>query len=149
VTVRLRHQESGSAIVEFVWLGLILLVPLVYILLAVFDTQRASYGVSAASRAAGRVFVLAPDQVSAYARADRAARVALADQGVDAGSAAVTISCRPDPARCLSPGAVVTVVVRTTQPLPMTPSLMGASRPSVTVDSTHTEPYGTFREDRS
>lgn len=143
------HDETGSAIVEFVWLGLILMVPIVYILLAVFDLQRASYGVSAASRAAGRAFVLAPDQGSGYARAQRAAEVALKDQGIEPGGVAVRISCTPDPERCLSPGAVISVAVRTSQPLPFIPSALGGSRPAVTVNGTHTEPYGTFREDRS
>lgn len=145
-----RHRdEAGSAIVEFVWLGLILMVPIVYILLTVFDVQRASYGVSAASRAAGRAFVLAPDQSAGYARAERAAQVALKDQGIEPGGVAVRITCTPDPDRCLSPGAVISVVVRTSQPLPLVPSALGGSRPAVQVNSTHTEPYGTFRGDRS
>ena len=45
----LRPAERGSAIVEFHFLGLLLLVPLVYVLLAVLDVQRASYGVTGRS----------------------------------------------------------------------------------------------------
>lgn len=141
--------EQGSAIVEFVWLGLLLLLPLVYVLVTAFEVQRASYGASSASRAAARAFVLAPDQPSAYDRARRAAAVALGDQGLGDKRADVTITCRPEPARCLSPGSVVTVVVAATQPLPLAPEVMGDARPQVTVDSRHSEPYGTFREDRS
>ena len=85
--------------VEFTWLVLLLLVPLVYLLLAVFDVQRASYGAAAASRSAGRAFVLAPDQQTAYARAEDAARVALADQGVDAPAAGVVVTLQPDTGR--------------------------------------------------
>lgn len=144
-----RRDEAGSAIVEFVWLGLILMVPIIYILLAVFDLQRASYGVSAASRAAGRAFVLAPDQANAHARAERAAEVALKDQGIDPADVAVRVTCTPDPDRCLSPGAVISVAVHTSQPLPLVPSALGGARPAVQVNSTHTEPYGTFRGDRS
>lgn len=144
-----RPDERGSAIVEFVWLGLLLLLPLVYVLVAAFTVQRAAYGVSAASRAAGRAFVLAPDEEAAYLRARHAARVALHDQGISRDQARVRIICEPSPAQCLSPGSVVTVVVRASQPLPLAPAVMGDSRPSVTVDSTHREPYGTFREERS
>lgn len=144
-----RRDDRGSALIEFIWLGLILLVPVVYLLLAVFSVQSASYGVSAASRAAGRAFVLAPDQPTAYARAQQAAAVALSDQGVDAGAVDLRVSCRPDPQRCLSPGSTITVVVGTARALPLVPDLLGGARPSVRVDSTHTEPYGTFREDRS
>ena len=144
-----RHEEQGSALVEFIWLGLLLLVPLVYLLLAAFDVQRASYGASAASRAAGRAFVLAPSQPVGYARAEAAARVALADQGIHGDRARVAVTCAPDPTRCLSPGSTVTVSVTVQQPLPVAPAVFGGSAPSVRVVSTHVEPYGAFREDRS
>ena len=71
-----RRGERGTAIVELVWLGLLLLVPLLYVVLAVFDTQRAAYAVSAAARSASRAFVTAPDQATAYARAEAAAGLA-------------------------------------------------------------------------
>ena len=140
--------ERGSAVVEFVWLVLLLMVPLVYLLLAVFDVQRASYGASAASRAAGRAFVLAPDQQTAYVRAEAAARVALADQGVDMSAAGVHVTCSPTPAQCLTPGSMITVAVTVQQPVPLTPDVLGDSRPTVRVSSSHVEPYGTFREAR-
>ncbi len=143
------RDDRGTALIEFIWLGLLLLVPLVYVLLAAFDVQRASYAVSAASRAAGRAFVLAPDQTSAYARAEAAARVALADQGIDAERSQLSVTCEPDPARCLAPGSVISVSVTVQQPLPIAPAVFGSSAPSVRVASTHVEPYGTFREDRS
>ncbi len=143
-----RRREHGSAVVEFTWLVLLLLVPLVYLLLAVFDVQRASYGASAASRAAGRAFVLAPDQQTAYARAEDAARVALADQGVDSSAAGVVVSCSPTPGACLTPGSRVTVAVTVQQPVPLVPGVFGSSVPTVRVSSTHVEPYGTFREAR-
>ena len=143
------RNERGTALIEFIWLGLLLLVPLVYILLAAFDVQRASYGASAASRAAGRAFALAPDQTSAFARAEAAARVALVDQGIDVERSALTVSCSPDPDRCLSPGSVITVSVTVQQPLPIAPAVFGSAAPTIRVASTHVEPYGTFREDRS
>jgi len=141
--------DVGTALVEFTWLALILLVPVVYVLLAVFDAQRASYAVSAASRSAGRAFVLSPDQGTAHHRAWEAARIAMADQGVEVTSDAVTVTCSPVPDQCLSPGAVVTVTVAVQQPLPLAPDVLGTSAPTIRVASTHSEPYGTFREDRS
>ena len=142
----MRRADDGSAMVEFVWLTILLLVPLVYILLAVFDTQRASYGVSTASRSAARAFLQSPDVATGEHRARQAARLALDDQGLDA--ATVRITCLPTPADCLQPGSSVRVVVRTTQPLPLTPSALGSQLGGVTVDSTHTEPYGSFRSER-
>ncbi len=142
------RSERGSAPVEFVWLVLLLMVPLVYLLLAVFDVQRASYGAAAASRAAGRAFVLAPDQQTAYARAEAAARVALADQGVDRSAAGVQVTCSPAPDQCLTPGSTITVEVTVQQPVPLVPDVFGDSAPTVRVSSSHVEPYGTFREAR-
>ena len=140
------NREDGTATIEFVWLSILLLVPFAYILVAVFDTQRASYGVSTASRSAARAFIQAPDVATGEQRARVAARVALDDQGRP--DASVRIVCLPSPADCLQPGSSVRVVVRTTQALPLTPSALGSQLGGITVDSTHTQPYGTFRRER-
>jgi len=137
------RTEDGSAVIEFIWLALLLLIPVVYILIAVFEVQRAAYGVSAASRSAARAFILAPDVPTAFDRADRAALVALGDQ--DVAGASVDITCSPTPADCLTPGSSVRVVVRMTQNLPLTPQALGDQLAPITVDSTHVEPYGSFR----
>ena len=143
------HDERGSALVEFLWLGLLLLIPLVYVLLSVFAAQSAAFGADVASRAAGRAFMLSPSQNQALTAAHGAARVALADQGIDAGRMDLSVSCSPDPERCLSSGSTVTVVVTVQQPLPLVPSMLGDNAPTIRLTSTHVEPYGTFREDRS
>ncbi|EFQ82798.1 hypothetical protein HMPREF0063_12007 [Aeromicrobium marinum DSM 15272] len=140
------RRERGSATIEFIWLTLLLLVPLVYVMVAVFDTQRAAYGVSAASQSAAQAFVRSPDVVTAERRARTAAQLALDDHGLPA--ATVTIACLPSTADCLAPGSKVRVLVRTTQPLPLTPAVLGDQVGAITVDSTHTETYGTYREGR-
>jgi hypothetical protein len=142
-----RRDDSGSAIVEFVWLGILLLVPLLYVVLAAFDTQRAAYAASAAARSAGRAFVTAPDQATGYARAREAVRLAYADQRLDRAPS-VTISCRPHPGQCLTPGSVVRTEVHSSVALPLMPPVLGADPPSIRVDSEHEAPYGTFREAR-
>ena len=71
-------DERGSAVLEFHFLGILLLVPLVYVLLAVLDVQRTSYGVTQAAREAARVYAATGDR----ARAEFAAQVALDDQRV-------------------------------------------------------------------
>lgn len=144
--IRPRSRDDGTATVEFIWLTLLLLVPLVYVLLAVFDTQRAAYGVSTASRSAARAFLQAPDVAAGEQRARLAAQVALDDQGLEVAS--VRITCLPSPGECLQPGSSVRIVVRATQPLPLTPQVLGAQLGGVTVDSTHTEPFGSFRAGR-
>ncbi len=49
-----RRGEDGSALVELVWLGILLLVPLLWIVVSVFEVQRGAFAVSGAARAAGR-----------------------------------------------------------------------------------------------
>ncbi|KAA1422519.1 hypothetical protein FE697_015405 [Mumia zhuanghuii] len=139
--------DRGSAIVEMTWLALLLLVPLVYVVLAVFEVQRSAYGVSAAGRAAGRAFSQAPDPATGRERAARAAQLVLEDHRIDDAATDVDIRCTGGP--CLSPGSSVVVTVTTRAHLPFVPDVLGGARPSVHLDSTHTEPYGRFREDRS
>lgn len=139
------RDEQGSAPVELVWLTILLLVPFVYVMLAVFDAQRAAFAVSSASKAAARAYVQAPDTVTADDRARRAASVALGDQRVEAD---VDVRCLPTPDACLQPGSSVRVSVSTVQPLPLTPSALGDRVGGVAVDSAHVEPYGSFREGR-
>lgn len=46
--------------VEFTLLAVVLVVPLAYLVLALFEVQRAAFATSAAAREAGRVFVVSP-----------------------------------------------------------------------------------------
>lgn len=146
--MRRRRDEAGTALVEFVWLGILLLVPLLYIVLAVFDTQRAAYAASGAARSATRAFVTAPDQVTAHARARAAATLAFRDQGIEGDGFELTLSCRPDPTACLTPGSVVVAEIQSSVALPLMPSALGADTPRITVDAVHRSPYGEFREAR-
>ncbi len=141
------RDQSGTALIEFVWLAILLIVPLLYIVLAAFDTQRAAYAASAAARSAGRAFVTAPDQTTGYERAREAVRLAYRDQRLDS-TPEVRISCRPDPRNCLTPGSVVHAEVHSVVDLPLMPAALGSNTPGIRVDSEHEAPYGTFREAR-
>ena len=143
-----RRGDDGSALVEVTWLSLLLMVPLVYILMSVFDVQRGAFGVTAASRAAARAYSLAESDVDGRSQARAAATLALRDQGIDDGELDVEISCRPEPARCLSPGSVITVVVRSRVVLPLAPSALGSDAPSFRLESTHEVPFGRYVEER-
>jgi hypothetical protein len=133
-------SERGSAIVEFHFLGLLMLVPLVYILLAVLDVQRASYGVTQAAREAGRIYVATGDEAAARL----AAQVALADQRLAAGGAEIVIRCSVTP--CYRPGAEVSVTVGSTVRLPFIPEVLaGAVHGQIPVDATHASVIDRFR----
>ena len=144
-----RRTERGTALVEVTWLSVLLLVPLVYIVLAVFEVQRSAFAVNAATRAAGRAYALAPSEGEAGERARAAAEVALEDQGLDLSRGSMAVSCDPDPGDCLSPGSVIHVRMRLHVALPLMPDALGGDTPSVRVDAEHSVPYGSFREDRS
>ena len=144
-----RHGEEGTALIEFSWLAILLLVPLVYVIVAVFDVQRTAYGVTAATRAAGRAYVLSPDLATAQARAYEAAAVALRDQGLDLSPGDLVITCRPTPDSCLQPGSSVLVELDLQVALPLMPSALGDQTPSVKVEASHLAPYGTYRQARS
>jgi Flp pilus assembly protein TadG len=144
--MRRRRDEHGSAVVEFSWLAILLMVPLVYVMLAVFDVQRASYGATAATRAAGRAFVIVPDGMTeddARARAFEAAQLAMKDQGMELSPGQLSITCNP---ACLQPGSTVTVTLDTEVRLPLIPDALGGEPPAIHISAGHTEPYGDYRE---
>ena len=101
----MRRGDDGAAALEFVTVAVVLMVPLVHVLLAVFAVQRAAFAVSAAAREAGRAYVTAPDAESAAERARAAADLALADQLP--GSPAADLSVDGS----LEAGGAVTVTV--------------------------------------
>jgi hypothetical protein len=136
-----RDRERGGAIVEFHLLGVLLLVPLVYVLLAVLEVQAAAFGVTQAAREAGRLFVATGDAGSARA----AARVALEDQGVQAGAASIAFRCSGDP--CYSPGSEVTVTVSTVVRLPLLPDVLAdAVNARIPVSATHGTVVDRYRD---
>ena len=146
---RRRRDQRGTALVEVTWLSILLLVPLVYVVLAVFEVQRSAFAVNAATRAAGRAYTLAPSEGEGTARARAAAAVALRDQGLDLRDGQLVLTCDPDPRDCLSPGSVVRVRMALPVALPLMPAALGGNTPSVRVEAEQSVPYGTFREDRS
>lgn len=142
-------DEHGSALVELVWLSLILLIPLVYILLTLVTVQRSAYGVTEAARAAGRAYVLAPNPATGRQRAYTAARVAMLDQGIVLPAADLTIVCHPTPASCLQPGSTVEVRISYQARLPVVPVLLGHNPATIAVSARHVEPYGSYRDSAS
>ena len=126
-------DEGGSAVVEFIFLGLLLLVPVVYLVIAVGQIQAASFAVVGAADAAAKVYAAAPDAVAAEENAADAAELALSDFGLQTDGMQIDISCSEV---CLAPGSTVTVGVRYAVPLPGLPWATGSP---VIVDSESTQ----------
>ena len=123
------RTDEGTASVEFITAGLILLVPLVYLILAMSAIQAASLSVEGASRQAVRVFVQGKSVADGRASAELAVEVALADYGVGAKHTKVTITCAPQPRKCLTRRGFVTVTVSTEVPLPLSPPALDLKTP--------------------
>lgn len=143
--IRRLARDEGSASIEFLTVGLLLLVPTVYLVLALSAIQGASFAVEGAARQASRVFVQADTVAQGEAAAARAIAVTLADYGLAAADADVVITCHPDPSDCLSRRGYVTVEIGTVVPLPLFPAVLDADIPlGVPLDSVATEQVSRF-----
>ena len=137
--------ENGNAILEFVFLAILLMVPLVYVLLTVFKVQAAAYAVSSAAREAGRVYATSTERDAAGPRAFAAANLVMADSNIALDPDDVTITCSSRP--CLEPGSQVNVVLRYQVPLPFVPGFFASRTPaSIQVTSRHLEVVDRYRE---
>ncbi len=129
------HRESGRAMVEFVFLGTLMLVPLVYLVLILAALQAGAFSATSAAREAGRAFTTASAESEALARGRAAAELSFEDFGVR-GSSGVTFACDGSP--CLRPDGRVQVTARVTVPMPLVPEfLSGAVPAAVPIEVTH------------
>lgn len=137
--MRSPRGDDGNALVEFSYLAIVLMVPLVYVLLTVFQVQRASFGVTEAARQAGRAYATAEDTTSGLARAQVAARLAMQDQGLACDSCLSSISGD------LEPDGQVVATVEFFVRLPVLASVLPTGRGGLRVDATHVAHVDRFR----
>lgn len=138
-----RRDEMGSAVVEFVFLGVVLLIPLIYLVMMLARLQAGSYAVSTAAREAGRAYVTTTVGESASARAEAAARIAFLDHSFQ-DSGRLTIACDGSP--CLRPEGLVETTATISVPLPLIPTFARRVIPlSVPVTATHLSTVDRFR----
>ena len=90
---RVSRVEDGNAPVEFIGWTVVLVVPVVYLLVALAQVQAASFAVASAADAAGRVLEVEEGE-AAMAHARVAVGLALSDQHMDADPAgALSLTC--------------------------------------------------------
>ncbi len=123
--------EGGSALVEFVFVALVVFVPLIYIIAGFSAVQRGVFASTAAAREAGRAIGTAPDPASGQQRALRAAELAVEDQSVDATDvriayAAAGVDCADSGGYTptLAPGEEFSVCVTVTVRIPLMPEFI-------------------------
>jgi hypothetical protein len=133
-----RRADDGSALVEFVFLAIVLLVPLVYVVLTAVSVQRAAFGMAAAARDAARAYATAGNDDLGERRAEAAVRLALHDQGVRWSPGSRVVECGP----CdYAPGSRFTVSLRAQVPVPLVPDWMCRGRcvAAISVSAQHSE----------
>ncbi|KRE79927.1 hypothetical protein [Arthrobacter sp. Soil763] len=135
--------ERGSAVVEFTFLSLLLMVPVVYFIITVGQLQAGSFAAVGAADQAAKVYVAQPDAAAGRAAAEQAVRLALADYGQPAENASLETSCVP--ADCTAPGSAVTATVRLTVPLPFIPFNDTLRLDAGHLTATATQVVGRFR----
>lgn len=117
------RREDGAAIIEFTFLAIVVILPLMYAVIGFSAVQRGIFAATAGAREAGRALSTAEDAATGLARAQYAAEIAVEDQAVDLTD--LDVGYAPDGADCaaagsyqpaLSPGerfvVCVTVVIR-------------------------------------
>lgn len=133
-------DEEGSAVIEFLALGLLLLLPAVWFLLAVAEVQASSYAaVGAADQAAKMHTTGDADPGERAARSEAAVTAALADFGIGADRAQISRQCSPG---CAAEGALVGYTVEIRVPVPLIPEVAGLQHRLVTVSASSTQVLG-------
>jgi len=128
-------SQSGSAVVEFVFLAVLMLVPMFYLVMVLARLQAGAYAVSAASREAGRAYVTAPVAEQATPRAHSAAGLAFADQGFES-EGSIEIGCDGTP--CLRPEGRVQTTATLWVPMPLVPAFFADIVPlQIPISATH------------
>lgn len=140
-----RRDERGSALVEFTWLAIILIIPLVWIVMSVFEVQRGAFATTAAARSAARAYALAPNDAMGEQRARTIVTHVLDDQGASGQQGEVRVACTTPP-NCHSGTSVITVTVRSRVRLPMAPAIFDHDLASFALTATHTVPIGQYVE---
>lgn len=135
------RQEEGNALVEFVVLAVVLLVPTLYLVLTLGGVQAAVFAADVIARDAARIHATESDPALASARSSAHAALVLEDFGLEAEDV-LTISCTEDP--CATPGGTVTASVRIPVPVPGLGPVLGGSGP-VAVTGVHSSPVDRYR----
>jgi Na+-transporting methylmalonyl-CoA/oxaloacetate decarboxylase gamma subunit len=138
--------DDGSAVVEFLGVALVLLVPLVYLVLVVGRLQAATFAAESAANEAVRVFVTAADQPDGERLAVAAVGMSFEDQHLPLAdpAGAVRLEC---PSGCGVADATVTGRVHVDVPLPGVPAFVRSHVPlSIGIEAHATGSFGRYAD---
>ncbi|WP_235565662.1 TadE/TadG family type IV pilus assembly protein [Microbacterium sp. Root166] len=137
--------ERGSAALEFIVVGLLMLVPLIYLVVTLGLIQGQSLGAEAGARHIARAVATAVDEADAEERADLVLDSVVREYGLDPDAVGLVLECRPAGATCPSAGATLVVTLRTAIALPLVPPVLGLDRlASVPVEASAAQKVSRF-----
>lgn len=123
--------DEGNAIIEFVFVAVLVLVPLIYLVVAVAAVQRVRLATTNAARDVGRAVATSDTPAEASVRAQAALRISLANEGLSPSQVVLRFvapgaGCETGApiAPTLEPGAEFQVCVIRHQKLPAVPSIL-------------------------
>ena len=134
--------DEGNAVIEFIIIGVLVLIPMAYLVLCVMRVQAATFASTQAVREAGRAFNSADSVRQGHVSARTAARLAFSDQGFEFPEAALRISCPASP--CLAAGSVAEISLNWQVLLPWIPAGL-SSEVSVPIEVNHLAPVDDYR----
>jgi len=120
--------ERGSAALEFILVGMLLLVPLVYLVVSLGLIQEQSLGAEAGARHIARALSTAEDADAAGQSVHLILRSVVEEYALDAEEVDLSLECRPAGGSCPEAGATLVVTVRTRVALPLVPPVLGLER---------------------
>lgn len=122
---RVWTDDGGSAALEFIFAGVVLLVPIVYLIIAMGQIQSHALGVETGARQLARAIATAENLDDADGRASLVTEAIAREYGIDPETVSVSISCDPVGDTCPQAGVTVRVVVSASAKLPLVPPVFG------------------------
>lgn len=133
------RADSGTAVIEFIFASIVLLIPVVYLMLAISQLQAASYATTSTAISASRI--AARDADPSERRAHQVADMHFTDFGLTGVPITIDYSCSGP---CGQAGSLITARVETKVSLPGFPLLFGTKHsPHITLRASHTDVVAT------
>lgn len=130
-----RRLDEGTALIEFIFGSVVLLIPLLYLLVALAQVQAGAYAAQSTAIDAARSAARYP--AAAQTTAHDIAALHFADHGLENADWQVDLTCSGS---CTAAGTRVTATVEARVPIPGIPAVLGETElPALTVRSTHSD----------
>lgn len=121
------RTDEGSASLEFLVAGLVLLVPIVYLVVTLGTIQGHALGAQAAARHVARAIAVSAGPDAAGERAAIITESVAAEYGIDPGGITLELACS-GAGGCPRAGDIVTVTASAEVVLPLVPPVLGLDR---------------------